>query len=112
MMDQHDAKHVLARKLSENFAEPTELRRAERARRHEGRRRQRGRQTDESDRIAPPHEGKLRVQIAVSPHEVPPLAFGFAQRRMHVDVVIAWNERDVVWRTEPLEPGTRSGEFL
>ena len=59
MVDQHHAKHRLARERDQDLGEPRELFAAEPSGRHERPGRQRGRQPDDRDRPAPAHEREV-----------------------------------------------------
>ena len=111
MVDQHHAKTTFAAAAVERLGEPADLLAAEASRRHKGRRRQRGRQSDQRQRAAPAHERKRRLGRIVAAHVVAPMQLRMLRGRAYIGIVIAGHQGDVVRRPERREPGARRRVF-
>ena len=109
MMDQHDAK--VSAGLIERVCEPGKLPVAEAAGRQERRRRQSGRERDQRNVAAPPHERKA-VEPVVAAHVIGPVRGRHRLGAADIDVVVAGHHRDVSGVAERLQPAARARVFV
>src|SRR3954463_8750436 len=91
MMDQHDAKHLLAFELCQEFAKTWKLVAVQAPSRGERQRRQRGGKADQRQRPPPPEEREALAVVAA--HEVGPMALRELFGRTHVGIVVSGHHR-------------------
>jgi hypothetical protein len=107
MMNQKDTKRVIAGEPREHAFERLDLRLPERARRHEERRRKRGRQPDQRERPAPPQEGERHLRGFVASEVGVPALLEPISGGLHIGIVIAGNGRDPIRRSDAPQPCQR-----
>ena len=102
VMDRHHAEQAFVFERIEQRAQFLQLRFADLARRHERRGDHTARHADQRKRSAPPRIGKAFAGIAA--HMRAPFARGHVGAAGDINVVIAWDEADVVRRSEARQP--------
>jgi len=114
MVQQDDPAGVLTLDLVQHGAEGADLEPAQPAG-GEGRwRGDRGRHADQGDRATPAQKGEgvaLAAAAAVAAHVVRPMRPGLAPLHLDIGVVVAWNHRDVLWRSQLAQPDRRLDEL-
>ena len=97
MMNEHDAEQAVG--MIERFGQARQLLRAEPACRHERAGRHAGRQRDQRDVAATPHERKTLAPV-VAAHVVAPIGGGRLFDGADIDVVIAGDDGDIARRAD------------